>query len=392
MIMKRTTVFLVLLLLTAAGFAGWAVLAARPEEAAAGELVSLVLADDASDFARALEPGAIEFPRDLGAHDQYQTEWWYYTGNLETADGRPFGFQFTIFRRALTADTAAAVAAAGASSWRSNQLYFAHLALSDIGGGEFYADERFSRGAAALAGADADPYRVWLDDWSATAESPGRVRLTAATDEVALNLLLTETGPPVLHGDRGLSQKGPEPGNASYYYSIVQQAVAGRITVGDQVYAVTGRAWKDHEYGTSFLEPGATGWDWFSLQLDDGSALMFFEIRLADGRLSSFSAGSYIDPAGQVTPLALGDWRLEVTDRWTSPHSDADYPAGWRLTIPRLELELTGEPLLADQELNLSTVYWEGASVFQGTKAGQPIIARGYVELTGYAGSMEGRL
>ena len=202
----------------------------------------------------------------------------------------------------------------------------------------------------------------------------------------------TETLPPVRHGDGGLSVKGPEVGNASYYYSIIRQQAAGSVTVGGETFAVNGLAWKDHEWSTSALSAGAVGWDWLSLQLDNGGALMLFEIRRADGTREATSAGSYIAPDGTVTPLAAGDWTLEVTDTWTSPTSGGEYPAGWRISVPSIGLEMEGRPLLADQELNLSTVYWEGAVEFSGTMAGAPIAAEGYIELTGYAGSMAGRL
>ncbi len=397
--MKRTwwIILIVVGLAALALVVGRPLLAGRGEEPPEASLEALPVAETAAGFARATEPDAVVFPRDLGAHDAYQTEWWYYTGNLETADGRQFGFQFTIFRRALAAeestDDADLEESVNASSdWRTEQVYLAHFAISDIGAGDFYPTERFSRGAAGLAGASADPYRVWLEDWVIAAVAPGQVRLSAQTDEVALDLTLTETLPPVLHGDGGLSQKGPEPGNASYYYSIIRQQATGTITVGGQSYAVSGLAWKDHEWGTSALSEGAIGWDWFSLQLDNGGALMLFEIRHADGSREPLSAGSYIAPDGAVTPLALGDWMLEVTDTWTSPTSGEEYPAGWRVAVPSLGLELAGRPLMPNQELNVSTVYWEGAVEFSGTLAGEPIGARGYIELTGYAGSMQGRL
>ncbi len=372
------------------------VLATRPlwaREAApplAASLEALPVAGSIDGFARATQPGTIAFPRDLGPHDDYQTEWWYYTGNLTTADGRPFGFQFTIFRRALTPP--GTTGTTSDDGWRSNQVYLAHFTISDIAADAFYPTERFSRGAAGLAGATAVPYRVWLEDWSVEEVAPGQVRLHARTDAVALDLLLTQTLPPVLHGDAGLSQKGPEPGNASYYYSIVQQAAAGTVTVGNEAFDVTGRAWKDHEWSTSALSEGAIGWDWLSLQLDDGSALMLFEIRRADSTREAFSAGSFIAPDGTLTPLALGDWTLDVTDTWTSPTSGATYPAGWRIAVPSLGLALTGAPQMADQELNLSTVYWEGAVRFDGTRNGAPVSAQGYIEMTGYAGSMAGQL
>ena len=381
--------FLAMLLL-AAGLIWWWTSSRAEATPATASLLAPDAAIDQTGFARATAPDNIQFPRDLGPHDDYQTEWWYYTGNLESADGRRFGYQFTIFRRAFAPDEAAPPEAA--SAWRSNQLYFAHFTISDIDGEAFYPAEKFSRGAVGLAGAQAEPYRVWIEDWSATANDSGQVKLTAASDEVALDLTLTEKLPPILHGAGGLSVKGPGVGNASYYYSLVQMQAEGMVSIGSERFSVSGLSWKDHEYSTSALEEGAVGWDWFSLQLDDGAALMFFQIRLADGSLSDYSGGSYIRPDGTVEPLASDDWSLTVLDEWRSPHSGAVYPAGWRLQIPTLDLTLEGAPLLADQELNVSTIYWEGATEFNGTKAGQPISALGYVELTGYAQSMQGRI
>ena len=291
--MKRVWIVLIIIGLIAIGLLIgrplWAGNGAQAPEAA---LESLPPAGSAEGFARATEPDAVEFPRDLGPHDDYQTEWWYYTGNLTTADGRPFGFQFTIFRRALREGESVV----SSSDWRTNQIYLAHFTISDIGADAFYPAERFSRGAAGLAGATAVPYHVWLEDWSVEEIAPGQVRLHARTDEVALDLTLDETLPPVLHGDGGLSQKGPEPGNASYYYSIIQQQAAGAVTVGGETFDVTGLAWKDHEWSTSALSAGAVGWDWFSLQLDNGGALMLFEIRRADGTREATSAGSPGEP------------------------------------------------------------------------------------------------
>ncbi|MCI0398226.1 MAG: hypothetical protein L0322_25300, partial [Chloroflexi bacterium] len=397
---------LVLLALAAAAYFWWQSAGAVTGQAQA-TLLSLPTPENAADlalagFARAMEPDTIEFPRDLGPHNDYQTEWWYYTGNLATAGGRPFGFQLTFFRLAVASpgdeagcagpDSVAIPSCAATSAWRTNQIYLVHFTISDIAAEKFYASERFSRGAAGLAGAQAVPYRVWLEEWSASEVEPGVVRLVAATEEVRLDIALRQMLPPILHGDGGLSPKGPEPGNASYYYSIVQQAATGTVTVGDQQFAVTGRAWKDHEYSTSALSPGAVGWDWFSLQLDNGAALMFFQIRREDGALEPISSGTFIRPDGATEPLSREDWQLEVLDTWTSPTSGAEYPAGWRITIPRIGLMLEGQPLMSNQELNVSTVYWEGASAFSGTLAGQAVSAQGYVELTGYAEPLTGRL
>lgn len=384
--MKRIFVFLLFLLLAVA-----ALFFFRPSQAADSTYASLesLLVDDGQvpdSFARALVPGLVEFPRDLGPHEDYQTEWWYYTGVLEAENGSQFGYQFTIFRRALSPPPLPLPD--NSSAWRSNQVYLAHFTISDIAAGKFYFAERFSREAGGLAGAQADPYQIWLEDWVIEQVAPQQVRLQAQTDEVSLDLILQETLPPVLHGDGGLSQKGPEPGNASYYYSIIRQETGGTITVEDETLDVTGLSWKDHEYSTSGLSSGSSGWDWFSLQFDDGSALMLFQIRRDDGTLQPASSGSLIQADGSVQHLDLEQWQLEVLDYWTSPSSGGRYPAGWRLQIPEVDLVLEGRPLMANQELNVSSTYWEGAVAFDGTRGGEPIKAQGYVEMTGYAGSL----
>ncbi|MFN2135454.1 MAG: lipocalin-like domain-containing protein [Candidatus Promineifilaceae bacterium] len=382
--MRRYLIGLLLLLVVLLTF--WFVRSPSAAPPANAALESLLVENDQTSaaFARATTPDAIHFPQDLGPHEDYQTEWWYYTGNLETDNGREFGYQFTIFRRALTPPSETP-AVDNASDWRSNQVYLAHFTVSDIEGNEFFATERFSRGAAGLAGAQAEPYRVWLEDWSVAEVMPGVVRIQARTGEVKLDITLTETMPRILHGDGGLSQKGAEPGNASYYYSIVQQATDGRLRIGDQTFEVTGRSWNDHEYSTSALSPGSVGWDWFSLQFDDGRALMLFQIRREDGTIEPYSSGSFIEADGSVRSLPQTSWRVEVLDNWTSPSSGAEYPSRWRLTIPEMALELEGRALMPDQELAVSTTYWEGAVAFEGSMAGQPLEARGYIELTGYA-------
>ncbi|MEO1589754.1 MAG: lipocalin-like domain-containing protein [Cyanobacteria bacterium J06632_22] len=331
------------------------------------------------EFARVYGPDALVFPRDLGPHEDYQTEWWYYTGNLATETGREFGYQLTFFRRGLTPGKAS-----GTSDWRTNQVYFSHFTISDIENEKFYPHERFSRGADGLAGAQADAYRVWLEDWSAEQVAPGQVHLVADAGDVALDLTLTATQPPVLQGDRGYSPKSDEPGNASYYYSVVQQQTQGTVTIDGTTIPVTGNSWKDHEYSTSALKEGTVGWDWFSLQLDDGAALMLFALRNAAETGLNIADGKYVAADGGETRILPGDCLVTVGDTWTSPTSGAVYPAQWRIEIPKIDLRLEGQPLMANQELNVSNIYWEGATTFTGQLADTPVKAKGYIEMTGY--------
>lgn len=374
------------------GFTVWLMglwLFVQPVEAATQLTWLKAAPENTAEFKKALTPQLWQFPQDFGVHEDYQTEWWYYTGNLETAAGREFGFQLTFFRRALTNPTATVNAATG-SNWRGNQIYSAHLTVSDVEPQQFYPYERFSRGTVGLAGAQAMPYRVWLEDWSAAEVEPGKVQLQAKTDQVALDLIVQQTLPPILQGDQGLLIKGLKPGNASYYYSLVQQPTHGTITVQNQSFQVTGLTWKDHEYSTNALSPGTVGWDWFSIQFDNGSALMLYLMRHEDGTLESTSAGTYIAPSGETTPIKWQDWQIKVLDTWKSAKSGATYPATWTIEIPKLDLKLQARPLMPNQELNVATAtYWEGAVVFSGSQNEQALNGKGYVELTGYANRLD---
>lgn len=339
-------------------------------------------------YARATGPVPIEFPRDHGPHPDYQTEWWYYTGNLDTAEGRHFGYQLTFFRRALVPPSGRQ---GRASAWGTGQAYMAHFALADVDGRRFRSFERLGRGAAGLAGASAAPYQVWLDEWSVQEQGPGTVRLRTAQDGLALDLVLADAKGPVLHGEQGYSQKGPDPGSASYYYSQTRLETSGRVQVGGDWLAVTGLSWMDHEWSTSSLSAGQVGWDWFSIQMDDGSELMVFQLRREDGGIDPFSSGTLVLPDGSTRPLGEDEFRIEAQDTWTSPETGAAYPAGWSVSVPAQGLELEIAPYLANQELSVSYAYWEGAVRVRGTRQGRPVAGSGYVELTGYAGSMAGQ-
>ncbi len=341
-------------------------------------------------FARALAPRTFSFPADHGPHPEFRTEWWYVTGNLATPEGRPFGFQWTIFRQALSPEAAARV-----SKWATRDVYLGHFAVSDLSGGlsGFLSFERFRRGALGLAEASAAPFQVRLDDW--TLESlgsgaqtwPAHLRATAGTAEEAraIDLTLDAGGPPVLEGDRGLSKKGPAPGNASYYYSLPRMPARGEIRIGGQSFKVSGLAWLDREWSTGGLAPSLVGWDWFALQLSDGHELMLYRLRKRDGTASSESRGTLILPDGTTRPIEWQDLALDETATWTSPTTGGRYPAAWRIRIPGERLDFTVRPRLADQELLGAFRYWEGAVTVAGTREGRPISGKGYVELTGYA-------
>jgi predicted secreted hydrolase len=267
-----------------------------------------------------------------------------------------------------------------------------HLAVTDGAGGTFSAFERFSRGAVGLAGAVASPFRVWLEDWELRGprgESGGifPLSLNAREDGTGLSLTVVPSKPLVLQGEEGLSQKGPEPGNASYYYSFTRLDSEGWLFFGGDSVAVEGSAWMDREWSTSALSPGQVGWDWFALQLSDGSDLMYYQLRNRDGTADPYSKGVLVDPEGNALPLDPSNILLEVLDDWESPVDGVRYPSRWNLSVPSQAVNLEVVPLISDQELNLTFRYWEGAVRVSGTRDGAPVQGRGYVELTGYTGS-----
>ena len=361
------------------------------EEIRASVAVAEAMGGDTTGYDRAEEIRALIFPDDYGPHPGFKSEWWYYTGNLDTEQGRHFGYEFTIFRFALAPPDPSAPTRR--SRWATDQLFMAHFALSDIEEGEFYAFERFSRGALDLAGARAAPHRVWLEDWSmeGSREQLFPLRLRASQDNVAIDLTLETAKPLVLQGDRGLDRKGPGSGNASYYYSFTRLPTTGTITVEGRSYTVRGLSWKDHEWSTSALGDEQVGWDWFALQLSNGQDLMFYQLRRRDGTPSPFTNGVLVFPDGATTPLAPADVTLDVLDTWTSPRSDAAYPARWRFRLPSENLDLQITPHMPDQELDVSVRYWEGAVRIEGTVDGETVSGHGYVEMTGYGDDGEER-
>jgi predicted secreted hydrolase len=333
----------------------------------------------------------IALPADHASHPEYKLEWWYYTGNLDAADGRRFGYQVTFFRVGVDPSPA------NPSRWAVRDLFMTHVALTDVNGKRFQFTDRINRAGPGWAGAAVDRYRVWNEDWQALLESPGHHHVQAASDAFGIDLRLDETRPAALHGDHGFSRKGAVAGNASYYYSLTRMPTRGTITLDGKPIPVTGLSWMDHEFGTSFLEPDQIGWDWFSMQLDDGRDLMLFQLRRRDGSIDPQSSGTLVETTGATRTLdRSGGFTLQPGRRWRSPQSGATYPVTWQVHIPATGLDVTTAASVDAQELrtdgSTGVTYWEGAIDINGTSNGKPVRGRGYLEMTGYTGQSMGNL
>ena len=378
----------------------------EPEIEATISAAQALSGGDTEGYTQALGPREFVFPDDHGAHPGFKTEWWYYTGNLFTEEGRQFGYQFTIFRNQLSpsgedfvrinqkesAQMNLELNSANDSEWSTNQLYLAHFAISDVSKRDHVFNERYSRGTAGLAGASVDPYRIWLEDWEIT-----RVTDLKATDErfpvrikaemsdgTALEVVLNPQKPLVLQGEEGYDKKGGEDGNASYYISFTRMQTEGLLKKDGESLVVSGLSWMDHEWSTSALDSGQTGWDWFSIQLSNGYELMYYQIRNADPELAPQTTGSLIAPNGQKRDLGQGEVQLEVLEYWTSPHTGARYPLQWTLGIPSEELKVDVATVFDDQEMTVSVQYYEGALHVSGKFRDEAIDGNGYIEMTGY--------
>jgi predicted secreted hydrolase len=332
----------------------------------------------------------IVLPADHRSHPEYKLEWWYYTGNLTSGDNRRFGYQLTFFRIGvnLTPPTT--------SRWAVRDLFMAHMAVTDVAEGRHVAFEHLNRAGIEWAGASERTYRVWNENWRAGLEG-SRHRLTAASynGKYAIDLSLEENQPPALHGRAGFSRKGSSPGNASYYYSLTRMPTTGSLTADGHRFDVKGLSWMDHEFGTTFLEPTQAGWDWFSVQLDDGRDLMVFQLRRTDGTVDPRSSGTIVDAEGVARPLDTLHFRLQPGRVWRSPSTGGAYPVEWRIVMPDERLELDVRAVVDSQELHRlqsGLVYWEGAIDVAGSTAGKPVAGRGYLEMTGYSGRPMGQL
>lgn len=345
-----------------------------------GGVTATLHQENATGFDRALAVRPFQFPADHGPHPNFRDEWWYVTGNLDGPDGRRFGFQITFFRHGIRRGKRP-----GHSNWAGQDAWMAHFALTDVANQRYHSFQRISREAIGLAGARAEPFKVWLDDWvlEATSGEGNPWHFRAQQEGVKLDLAFHPGKAPVLQGDRGLSQKSKEPGNASYYYSITRLSAKGTVTVKGETMPVTGLAWLDREWSTSMLAPDQAGWDWFSLQMNEGQDLMYFRMRRKNGEEDPLSSGALIMKDGTSSHLNRDDVKLTPLSKWSSPRG-YDYPASWQLSIVPTGQKLIIKPVLPDQEFRHDARYWEGAVDVTDTATGRNI-GRGYVELTGYA-------
>ena len=340
-------------------------------------------ADSAQEWQIALPGTTYTFPRDNGIHPRFKTEWWYFTGNLHAADGREFGYQLTWFRQGLLPERDPA-----ASRFLVRDFKFAHFAITDIASGKFYFSQKVARGAFGEAGfGDGSPGRLaWIDDWRLAVQPDGSWHITAASEGRALDLHLVSQKSPVIEGEEGISQKAAGAGHASCYYSLTRLKTTGRLVLpSGPSLPVTGETWFDHEWATNQLAPGQAGWNWFSLQLADGTELMLYQMRLRSGAIDAASSGTFVQADGGTQHLAAADYHLTPLDWWRSPATGANYPLRWRLEIPRLKLTAEISTPVQAQELALPSLsYWEGLIHTTARRAGTSVEGHGYMELTGY--------
>jgi predicted secreted hydrolase len=351
---------------------------------AAGKAVS------ADEWKQAIGPWQWSFPRDHGVHPEYRTEWWYFTGNLKDKNGKQYGYQLTFFRQGL-----ALKASQHTNPWSIRDVYLAHFAIVDGLAGQFWHHDQASRSGPGLAGSKIGAMDVWTLNWSAKMFGD-TIFLKASHGEMALDLELISRKPKIFHGNKGLSTKGPNPGQASYYYSFTDIATKGtiRTSLSKQPVEVTGTSWFDQEFGSNVLSPDQVGWDWFGIHLSDGRDIMLFQLRKKDGSIESSSSGTIIEKDGSSRHLRQSDIALKVLAQWKSPKSGGTYPAKWQIIIPSAQIDITLVPIVANQELatesSTGVTYWEGAVTGTGSSRGNRITVEGYAELTGYAGSLGG--
>ena len=340
-----------------------------------------------AQYRTALPGYRYEFPHDHFNHEDFQTEWWYTTGNLTAADGHHYGFELTFFRQGIDRDPGKK------ESWDVQDLYLAHLALSDLDGGEFYHAERTNRAGPGLAGIDERQKRIWNGNWEIRWNGEEET-LNVVDEKFSMSFTLHSEKPPVIHGVNGVSQKAAGLGHASHYISFTHLQTKGTLGTAGKSIVVSGTSWMDHEFFTHSMEPEQVGWDWLSVQLEDNTELMLYQFRRKDGSIDPFSSGTYVDAQGKSVHLTAADFRLVPTgETWTSAVTVAKYPVAWSVEIPKLGLKLAATTRLKSQELaggsKLAPSYWEGAIAIEGTRGGASIRGVGYLEMTGYARPLE---
>ena len=380
-----------------------------------------------ADWQLALPGWQYEFPRDHFIHPDFKTEWWYFTGHLADERGNRFGYELTFFRQGLRPPSAGN---GETSRFLVNDLKFAHFAITDLSAGQFHFQQKISRGAfdeagfagfsgsgprfvttapmtsrqasavpiAPSGGGDTGPtpsgsgfpvWLAWIEDWSLEWLGGEAFRLRAKGDGTALDLHLSSTKPWVIHGENGVSRKADGEGHASHYFSGTRLASEGQIVIGKKSFRVSGESWLDREWATNQLSPGQAGWNWFSIQLDDGTELMLYQMRRTDGSIDPNSSGTFVGRDGAAEHLRREDYQLTAESFWTSPATQGRYPIAWRLAIPKLGVALRISTPLSNQELVVHPiVYWEGLIDVEGVRAGAKVRGQGYMELTGYAGRL----
>lgn len=346
------------------------------QETARLSAIDVLASDDITGYARAQAPRRFSFPADHGPHEGYRNEWWYLTGNVETDQGRRFGYQVTFFRSAIR--PSANNSCDDGNAWCTDHVWMGHAAVSDVASGEHMAAEIFTRQEPGLAGASLDPFRVWLQDWQLIArgnEFPWELEVISAEFSLALRLDAKKT--PVLQGDNGLSQKSPAPGNASYYYSITRLDTSGQVHVHGQAFTVTGSSWLDREWSTSALAADQSGWDWFSLQFDNNSELMYYQLRDLEGKAHANSSGNYTSLMGTQTPVTRDDIVLEPLDTWAAPDGTV-YTVEWRMRWRDNDWRIRAA--FPDQLMDVTIRYWEGAVDVIDSTTGETV-GRGYLEM-----------
>jgi predicted secreted hydrolase len=341
---------------------------------------------------RKAEPGwKYEWPRDHAVHADFKTEWWYFTGNLRAADGRRFGYQVTFFRQGVRAPGERAPAQ---SRFVVDDFKFGHFTITDAGAKLFHFSQQLRRGAFGEAGfgdVQKKERLAWLGDWSLGIGHDGVMQLRASDGARSLELRLESAKTWALHGDAGLSTKAEVPGHTSQYYSGTRMRSRGTLQIEGQPLTVEGESWFDHEWATNQLAPGQSGWDWFSVQLDDGTELMIYRLRKKDGTVDGASSGSFIAKDGSVRHLRLDELRLTAVKFWQSTRTRGRYPIGWRVEVPPLGIDLEVSTPVEAQELALDPLaYWEGMIDVRGKREGRAVNGHGYLELTGYAGDVVG--